>query len=301
MKGLLFQIQRFSTHDGPGIRTTVFFKGCNLRCAWCHNPESYLGEKQMRYQPGKCVECHRCERVCPKGVYVEKKRRINAEKCIRCGACVEECLYGALDLVGQEYGVEELVQILLRDKPYYDNSGGGVTLSGGEVLMQSSFAGELAKRLKEEGIHVAVDTAGNVPFSCLENVIPYTDLFLYDIKMMDRDLHKKYTGVSNDLILENAKKLLDLGVNMEIRVPVIQGINDTEENMRKMLAWIQGYGNVTGIRLLPYHDLGMDKAESMGIRMRRFTAPSGERMRMLETIVDLRDSKREGGQKDAEK
>lgn len=295
MKGTVFNIQRFSIHDGPGIRTTVFFKGCNLRCAWCHNPESYRREREIRYQSGKCTGCGSCARVCPVGVYVRDGVRINAERCVACGRCAEVCLNEAVDLVGREYSVGELMEILRKDERYYANSGGGVTLSGGEVMLQAEFAAELARALKAEGIGVAIDTAGNVPFEKFELLLPHVDRFLYDLKIMDSALHERYTGVPNDRILANARRLLESGKDMEIRVPVVAGINDSKENLRALLDFVRGYGNVREIRLLPYHDMGVDKAASIGLTMQTFRAPDEGAMEELNRMIE-RESKGQGGE-----
>ncbi|WP_270348876.1 glycyl-radical enzyme activating protein [Megamonas funiformis] len=289
MKGRIFNIQRFSIHDGPGIRTTVFFKGCNLRCSWCHNPESYRKNIEIQYQNSKCMLCYRCFNICPVGINInENKNILNSQKCINCGKCVETCLYGARNLIGKDYDLDELKKIVLKDRKFFSNSNGGVTLSGGEVMLQIDFVLEFVKALKNENIHIAIDTAGNVSFDRFERLLPYVDLFLYDVKIMNDELHKKYIGVSNSLILENIIKLLKRGVNIEIRVPVISGINDNVENMLALKELIDK--NVIDIRkkpkvrLLPYHNMGLDKASSIGIEMRTFKTPSNEQLHLLEDI-----------------
>ena len=197
MKAMLFDIQRGSYVDGPGIRTTVFFKGCNLDCKWCHNPESKSADRQMLFYSDKCTGCGKCVSVCPN----------KGKKCELCGKCALFCPRDARKLCGREYGIEEVMRELLRDKCFYENSGGGVTFSGGECMLQIDFLSEILRECKTEGIHTAVDTAGNVPFSYFERILPFTDLFLYDIKAISAEKHKEGTGADNARILENAKRL----------------------------------------------------------------------------------------------
>lgn len=284
MTGNVFNIQRFSVHDGPGIRTTVFLKGCNLRCRWCHNPESYIAKPQLQYFPDKCVECGMCRTVCPKDIYVKDKKRIGDENCLVCGKCAEVCMTDALKCTGKAMTVDEVLKVVLRDRKYYENSGGGLTVSGGEPLMQPEFTRELLKAAKENGISTALDTAGCVPWERFETALPYADLVLLDIKIMDPDLHLKYTGQDNRLILENAKKLQMAGQKLHIRVPVMKGINDTMENAEKLHSLLDGYDNVEEIKLLPYHDMGLLKAESIGLNMERFEPPVPEVLKELEHI-----------------
>lgn len=273
MKGRLFNIQRFSVHDGPGIRTTFFMKGCNLRCQWCHNPESWSAFPQMEYFPDRCVHCHSCEKVCEHGVHIEGRLRIGAEGCVLCRKCESVCMHDALHYIGAMYTPEEALEIALRDKPYYDNSSGGVTVSGGEPLLQAEFVKEFFSQLKQEGIGTALDTAGNVPFEEFEKVLPYTDLVLLDLKIMDGRLHQKYTGVPNKRILENTRRLMSDGVRLAIRVPVIAGINDNEENLNALQNFIGNYRNLEEVRFLPYHSMGISKAESLHIPLNIFHAP----------------------------
>lgn len=282
--GRVFNIQRFSTHDGPGIRTTVFMKGCNLRCRWCHNPESYLPEPQMQYFADKCVHCGSCEVVCPQGIRIVDGARVGLERCVLCRRCEEACLSGALKLAGELWNVEELATLLERDKPYYDNSGGGVTCSGGEPLLQPRFVAALFRALRQRGIRTALDTAGNVPYARFEEVLPYTDLVLLDIKCMDDAVHRRYTGASNRLILENAARLMREDVPMHIRIPVVAGVNDSIENARRTRAFIGGARCVREVRLLPYHAMGLGKAASVGARMETFEKPDDARMAALRAV-----------------
>ncbi len=284
MKGRVFNIQRFSVHDGPGIRTTFFFKGCNLRCRWCHNPESYEIRPQIQYFKEKCIGCGACMEVCKQGIRIEQGRRIGTEHCILCRACEDACLTGALKFAGEEYFSDELISVALRDRDYYERSGGGVTASGGEPLLQHEFVGEFFSKLKEKGISTALDTAGNVEFERFEAVLPYTDLVLLDLKIMEEKAHQAYTGVSNRRILENAKRLMDLGVRMYIRVPVIAGVNDTLENGLALKMFIDEAPCVEEVRFLPYHDMGLSKAASVNVEMAAFAAPSAERMQQLRDL-----------------
>lgn len=290
-KGRLFNIQRFSVHDGPGIRTTLFFKGCNLRCRWCHNPESYLPEPQIQYFAEKCVGCGECMAVCGQGIRIENGSRVGTERCILCRSCEDACMSGALKFAGEEYTAGELVEVALRDRDYYASSGGGVTASGGEPLLQYHFVRELFAALKEAGISTALDTAGNVEPGRFREVLPFTDLVLLDLKIMDEELHKKYTGVSNRRILENARMLMELGQRMQIRVPVIAGVNDTMENARALRNFIGDYGCVEEVRFLPYHDMGLTKAASVNVKMERFAPPSQERLEKIRELFADRNRK----------
>lgn len=286
MKGRLFNIQRFSVHDGPGIRTTMFFKGCNLRCRWCHNPESWSPEPQIQYFGEKCAGCGDCMSVCSHGVRIENGKRVGTDRCIFCRKCEDACMNGALKFAGEEYTVQELVQLALRDMDYYISSGGGVTVSGGEPLLQVPFIRELFQQLKTKGISTALDTAGNVDFERFEAVLPYTDLVLLDLKIMDETLHKEYTGVSNRRILENAETLMKLGQRMHIRVPMIAGVNDTMENARALRDFIGEKECVEEVRFLPYHDMGLSKAASVNVQMQTFAAPEKERLQKIRELFD---------------
>ena len=208
MKGNIFDIQRFSIHDGPGIRTTVFFKGCNLSCFWCHNPESIDIKSELQFQASKCIACGICEGVCTEGCHqmIEGFHAFDRTKCIVCGKCALACPPQALSMAGKDYTPEDILDIVLRDMLYYKNSGGGITCSGGEPMMQHEFLRELLGLAKDNGLHTAVDTAGNVPFEWFEQMLWVTDLFLYDLKSMDTSKHQEATGVGNERIIENLLK-----------------------------------------------------------------------------------------------
>ena len=273
-KGKIFDIQRFSVSDGPGIRTTVFFKGCNLKCVWCHNPESQSSASEMLFYKNKCVNCGKCKELCANSL----------EKCSLCGKCVIECPTEARTIAGKEYTADEVVRELVKDKRLYENSGGGVTFSGGECMLQTDFLTELLKRCKEEGLHTAVDTAGHIPFEYFERIMPYTDLFLYDVKCFDAEIHKRYTGVTNELILENLTKLLATDKSVYIRIPVIEGINDSAEEMKRIKSFLDEHGAPENIELLPYHALGESKYEALGKKAAGLSAPRKEKMAQLKSI-----------------
>jgi len=274
MKAHIFDITRNSYVDGPGIRTTVFFKGCNLRCAWCHNPESQNFASEMLFYRDKCTGCGKCRAVCPHG----------GQECDLCGKCTWLCPASAREICGKEYTPDEVLRIVRKDCAFYESSGGGVTFSGGECMLQTEFLCEILKMCKENGIHTAIDTAGNVPYERFAEVIPYTDLFLYDIKCMDPQLHRKYTGVSNERILDNLQKLLGEGKKVWIRIPVIAGVNDSLKEMRDIREFLQKSGTVEKIELLPYHAMGEHKYSALGKESPIFEVPSPERMEELREI-----------------
>lgn len=287
--GIIFNIQKFSIHDGPGIRTTVFFKGCPLRCLWCHNPESQNTEKEMLYDRKKCALCRTCEAVCPtKAIRLENDRLVtDMDKCIFCGKCVIYCIYEARETAGKEYTVDEVLKVVLQDKVFYKQSGGGVTVSGGEPLMWIDFVEELLKRLKGEGIHTAVDTCGAVSFDVLERAAKYTDLFLYDIKLMDNHKHKEYIGVSNKLIIDNLIKLSKIHGNINIRMPIIEGINADNSHIEGALDVIKDL-NIEKINLLPYHDIAKHKYYKLGrgYEEEKMSKPSDEKMNAYKEMLE---------------
>ena len=265
MKATVFEIKRFAVHDGDGIRTTAFLKGCPLQCVWCHNPEGLSHKPQLAFYEAKCIGCGACVAVCPTGAQEiqEGRHLFHREKCTACGACAAECLGNALALYGKEYTVEELLPLLLEDKDFYENSGGGVTLSGGECLLWADFCAALLKALKENGISTAVDTCGMVPRASLDKVIPYTDVFLYDLKAVDGEVHKACTGVDNRVILENLRYLDEKGCKIEIRIPFVPEFNDGEKE--KMLSLLSELKNLVRVRVLPYHKYAGGKYAALGL------------------------------------
>ena len=269
MNGIIFDIQRGSYVDGPGIRTTVFFKGCNLKCAWCHNPESQAFKPQILYYSDKCVGCGACRKLCE-----------NKDECILCGKCALYCPNAARILCGKEYASNDIMKIILKDTSYYGTEG-GVTFSGGECMLQLDFLESLLKECKKAGIHTAVDTAGCVPYDSFERIIPYTDLFLYDIKCKDTRLHKQYTGTDNSLILDNLKKLLNSNKKIWVRVPIIEGVNDSIEEMKKIKDFFKENGCPEKTELLPYHALGEHKYFAIGKESPKFKASKKEKIDAL--------------------
>ncbi len=261
MEGFIFDIKKFAIHDGDGIRTTVFLKGCPLKCVWCHNPEGISGKASLAFYSHKCVNCGACVQVCPCHSFKDGIHTFDSSSCIACGKCVDVCAAQALMIYGKTISVDELMPHLLEDKAFYDNSNGGVTLSGGECLLQPEFCAEVLKECKKNGIHTAVDTSGCVPWKSIERVMDYTDIFLYDVKAIDEDVHIKCTGVSNKIILENLKKLDAEGKKTEIRIPYVPDFNDNQ--VEKIASFISGLKNVTKVRVLPYHDLARSKYNSL--------------------------------------
>lgn len=285
MEGMIFDISRGSCVDGPGIRTTVFFKGCNLKCRWCHNPEGQCGGAQLMFYSEKCIGCGECLRICPHRL----------KTCEACGACAEICPAGARKLYGRLCTADEIMEEVRRDRAFYECSGGGVTFSGGECMLQTDFLKMLLHECKECGIHTAVDTAGAVPWEGFERILPDTDLFLYDCKCLTETLHIAGTGVSNRLILDNLKKLSETGKDIIIRIPVVGGFNDSMEEMAKIAAYLKEI-RCRDVELLPYHRIGEDKydALSAGTFSREpfsakkpdFQIPSREEMQAFEKLFE---------------
>lgn len=261
LKANIFDIQRNSFVDGPGIRTTVFFKGCNLHCKWCHNPESQSFAKQMMFYKDRCTACGKCREVCPN----------HLKSCNFCGRCEFYCPAEARKICGKYYTVDEVFGEIIKDKAFYNNSRGGVTFSGGECMLQLDFLSEILEKCKTMGIHTAVDTAGNVPWESFEKILPFTDLFLYDIKAFLPEHHKAGTGVSNKLILENLKRLSGK-TDIIIRIPVIGGYNDNETELKRIAVFLQSVKTID-IELLPYHSMGEYKYEALGRKSNKYYVP----------------------------
>ena len=296
LTGKTYDIQGFSVQDGPGIRTTVFLKGCPLRCPWCHSPESQEFSSELNWLDIRCLgvdECGMCIGVCPHDAITIGPVKQNAmgndiiypvvdkRKCNNCGVCASACKATALYMCGTDQTIDEVMHRLLRDKPFFDESGGGVTVSGGECLCQPEFTRELLKRCKENGIHTAVDTTGFVKWEVIENVLPYTDLLLYDLKCMDNDLHRQVIGVPNELILKNARKIAEAQGRLWVRIPVIPLLNDSKEHFQKYGEFLAEIKNAIEIvQLLPYHKMGVSKHERLLKNEKVFVAepPSDELM-----------------------
>ncbi len=265
MNGRILNIKRFEIHDGDGLRTTLFLKGCPLRCKWCHNPESLSPKAELGFYKDKCASCGDCVSVCGVGAHKisDGVHTFDRTRCIACGKCESECTFGALIFYGESVSPADILPKLLEDKEFYDNSGGGVTLSGGEPLMQADFTAELLKLLKESCVNTAVDTCLFASRESLEKVVPYTDTFLVDIKAIDRDVHKSLTGQYNDIILDNIRYLDSIGKPMEIRIPYVP--NQNADEIEKIAEFIASLHSVKGVRVLPYHSLSSTKYASLEI------------------------------------
>lgn len=262
MKGIITGIKRLAVHDGDGLRTTVFFKGCPLRCIWCHNPETYSFNAEMAFHHAKCIGCNSCVEACKCGALT--KESYNKNVCIECHECVDACPTNARTILGEEIEATELVNKILQDIEFFKNGNGGVTLSGGECLMQIDFAVEVAKLLCEMGISVDIDTCGYVKRECFERIIPYTDVFLYDLKAIDNNIHVRCTGKDNDIILNNLKYLSESDCKIEIRYPLVMGYNDGE--CEKIGNFLKGMKGITKLKVLQYHSYASSKFDALGIK-----------------------------------
>jgi pyruvate formate lyase activating enzyme len=257
--GFIFDIKRYAIHDGPGIRTTVFLKGCPLRCWWCHNPEGISPAYELMYFEFKCMHCRTCLNVCETGAITFENNNLFIDRslCTSCGLCTETCPTGALTLVGKKITLEELIREIEKDVLFYDNSGGGVTFSGGEPLLQHQFLIEALKECKKRGLHTVLDTSGYAPRDIFSLVLDYVDVFLYDLKLADDEEHKRYTGVSNSLIKDNLQTLVNIGRGKDVilRLPVIPAITDTERNISLLIEFVSSLKGISEIDLLPFHDV----------------------------------------------
>lgn len=267
IEGIVFDIQKFCINDGPGIRTTVFLKGCTLNCAWCHNPESKSFLPQLSFKEDKCIMCGACQAVCPNDVHTVKDgvHTINYDACQACGECVKACPTDALTIYGKKMSVEQVLADVIKDKAFYDHSEGGMTLSGGEALAQPKFAVELAKQAQEQNINVAIETALGVSQQVVLDIAPYIDWFLIDYKMTDPDDFANYIQGNPKLIMNNLKLLDELGAAIILRCPIIPGINDNEVHFKKIAEVAKSHKSIKHVELLPYHPMGKSKANEIGV------------------------------------
>lgn len=289
----IFNIQKFSTHDGDGVRTTIFFKGCPLRCMWCHNPESQHYYKELIFHQHKCTACGRCVAKCKQGAnsIVDGKIVFDRSKCTACGVCTDWCITEARELAGKEYTVDALVKEAMKDKIFYEQSGGGVTLSGGEVMASQhmDYVEEVCRKLHKNGVSVFIDTSGYTDYENLKRILPYVDVFLYDIKVMDPKDHKKFIGVDNSLILENLKKLSDEGAGLYIRLPIIQQVNATDEHIESVIHFLKENNiHARQVNLLPYHDIGKGKYASLDMEYHEdeMSVPVSELMEHFKSMFE---------------
>jgi pyruvate formate lyase activating enzyme len=287
--GLIFNIQRFSTDDGPGIRTTVFMKGCPLHCLWCHNVEGINPKPEIVWHDTKCIGCLSCIEACPNQAIVKTPDGFvtDRKRCTACGKCAEVCTAKARELIGRRVSVDEVFTEVLKDKVFYETSNGGVTASGGEPTMQPNFVTKLFSKCRSSAIHTALDTCGYVKWQILERVLEFTDLVLYDLKEIDPKNHEKYTGASPTLVWENAKKIAELGKPMWVRTPIVPGCTDTVENVRGIAELCMKLGNVERLDLLPYHRLGEPKYRSLGVEyaLKGLQPPTKEHMERLRQVA----------------
>ncbi len=284
VKGLIFDIRKFSIHDGPGIRTTVFFKGCPLSCWWCHNPEGQSFAPQLVERSSRCIHCGTCVLVCQQGAVqlVNEIPSTDRGLCLLCGDCVEECAADARQIAGREMSVEEVLDEVQRDLPFYESSHGGVTFSGGEPLSQVEFLHEVLKACKRIELHTSLDTSGYAPWESLDLVREYVDLFLYDLKLVDDEQHFRYIGVSNQVILDNLEKLSRNGHQIVVRVPLITGITDSQHNIQAIGGLVSGLKSVKRVDLLPYHTSAEGKYNRLGLEYELAGTASPDENQVLE-------------------
>lgn len=290
MASIITNIQKFSISDGNGIRTSIFFKGCGLKCAWCHNPENISYKKELLHDYEKCNKCGKCLQICPNdSLSIEgEKLKIERNTCDACGLCTEYCTFSAMEVAGREYTVNDIMQEIEKDLIFYEKSGGGVTLSGGESMTQNiDFLEQLCRELKQNGLHIAVDTSGHAPTENFRRLIPYIDIFLFDIKIMDSKKHERYVGQDNSLLIKNLKLLKENKSKINIRIPIIEGVNAREEEITEIIDFL-GDTNIrpVQINLLPYHQVGTHKyfKLNMSYSYDLFKIPTKEKMEKLKEM-----------------
>ncbi|MBS7008811.1 glycyl-radical enzyme activating protein [Anaerostipes sp.] len=284
--GIITEIERYAIKDGPGIRTVVFFKGCPLQCRWCANPETQKTACQLMYWKTRCLGCKKCIDTCPECAlsFGAGGVEIDRDKCSLCGQCADVCNSQALTTAGENRSVDEIMEVILKDKIYYQTSGGGVTFSGGEAASQGDFLCELAKACKEHQISSCIETCGYAAWETYKKILPYIDCFFYDLKIMDEEEHKRFTGVSNRLILDNFCRLIEAGTEVTVRIPVIPGVNNTDENINNTISFLMKNAPDCQISLLPYHRLGVAKYEKLDQKysLGEILPPSDEEIKVIE-------------------
>lgn len=288
MKATVFNISRCSMHDGEGLRTVVYLKGCSMRCLWCHNPESWNKAPELLFYPERCIGCGRCADKCGRDAHRcdEDGHKLLRDRCIVCGQCAEACPSGALEICGRNMSVDEVMQVVLRDRHYYEKTGGGVTFSGGECLLWPDFMRAVMAECRQEGINITVETALNVKWENVKATAGYVDAFYCDIKHPDSVIHKKFTGTGNELILNNLGRLSVIHNNIIVRVPLIPGVNDDDSCLMAIARIVNGYNGVKGIELLKYNNLAAGKGKALGCEMKQFGEPQDDEvMEQKKSIV----------------
>lgn len=272
-EGVIFDIGRMSLNEGPGIRTAVFLKGCNMNCKWCHNPESISKNVEFMYNAQKCIKCKMCEEVCEREVhrFIDSEHLVDRNKCNVCGKCIELCPTKAVEICGKTVSVGEVLEIVIRDETFYNTSNGGITISGGEPLVQKEFTLGLLYGAKSLGINTILDTNGYWNWNYVEKMLPYIDSFRYDLKIMNCNTHKLYTGVSNKLILKNLKKLSEIEKDIVIIIPLIKEINNSDENIKSTVLFLKSLSKIPKVQILPYHSLYTSKSKKLGKSYRLFS------------------------------
>ena len=288
--GVVFDIRRYAIHDGPGIRTTVFFKGCPLHCWWCHNPEGESTKPELVYRESRCIGCGECSRSCQREAITPLTQSIfvNRDKCVPCGNCCRVCSSDALSVAGKKMSVREVLEEIEKDRAFYEESGGGVTFSGGEPLLQPDFLDALLIECRERDIHTTIDTCGFAQYDIIDRIRDKVDLFLYDIKTMDNRKHRKYTGASNELILKNLRKLAENGSSIVISFPITPSINDDDENVTRTAEFLTSLPNIQQVNLLPYHRAGIEKYKNLGkpYKLSRIQPPSNQKINSVKKRME---------------